>query len=43
MANQEMSQRQRRFGEIVRHALADIFYRDELQDPEYDFRLITVF
>lgn len=37
-----LSQRQLRFGEIVRHALGEMLTRDEVQDPDFDMRLITV-
>lgn len=36
------SQRQLRVGEIVRHALADVFRRGELRDPELTDLQITV-
>jgi ribosome-binding factor A len=37
-----LSQRQLRFGETVRHALGEMLTRDEVQDPIFDMRLITV-
>ena len=36
------SQRQLRVGELVRHALADIFFRGELHDPEIEGTTVTV-
>ncbi len=36
------SQRQLRFGEMVRHALAEMLTHDEVQDMDFDMRLITV-
>ncbi len=36
------SQRQLRAGELVRHALGDMLTRDEVLDPDYDMRMITV-
>jgi ribosome-binding factor A len=36
------SQRQLRVGEMVRHAVAETLTRDEVQDANYDLRLITV-
>lgn len=36
------SQRQLRVGELVRHALADILSRGQVNDPELDGRIITV-
>ena len=38
----ELSQRQLRVGEMVRHAVAETLMRDEVQDMDYDMRLITV-
>lgn len=38
----EQSQRQLRFGEIVRHALSEMLTRDEVQDMDFDMRLVTV-
>jgi len=36
------SQRQLRIGELIRHELAEIFSRGELQDPDLEGRIITV-
>jgi len=36
------SQRQLRVGEELRHALAEIFERDSLRDPDLQGRTITV-
>jgi len=36
------SQRQRRVGELVRHALAEVLARGELRDPALEGRIITV-
>jgi ribosome-binding factor A len=36
------SQRQLRVGELVRHALADIFVRGEVSDPDLDGVVVTV-
>lgn len=36
------SQRQLRVGELIRHALAEILTRGEVQDPELDGVLVTV-
>ncbi len=36
------SQRQLRFGELMRHALADILSRGRLMDPDLERRIITV-
>ena len=36
------SQRQLRVGEVVRHALSEIFLRDELRDPDLSGVTITV-
>jgi ribosome-binding factor A len=36
------SQRQLRVGELIRHALADILSRGQVNDPDLDGRIITV-
>ncbi len=36
------SQRQLRVGELIRHEMAKIFSRGELQDPDLEGRIITV-
>ncbi len=36
------SQRQLRAGEIIRHALAEIFQTEDIQDPELAGQIITV-
>lgn len=38
----DFSQRQLRVGEIIRHALGETLTHDEVIDPDYDMRLITV-
>ncbi|MES2905747.1 MAG: ribosome-binding factor A, partial [Pseudomonadota bacterium] len=38
----QQSQRQLRFGEIVRHALGQMLTLDEVQDMDFDMRLVTV-
>ncbi len=41
-SGREPSQRQLRVGELVRHALAEIFARGEVHDPVIETHLITV-
>lgn len=36
------TQRMLRVGELVRHALADLFTRDEIEDPALDGKVLTV-
>jgi len=36
------SQRQLRVGEVLRHALADILYRNEIRDPDLDGIPVTI-
>ena len=36
MSNANISQRQLRAGELIRHALADVFLRGETSDPDLD-------
>jgi ribosome-binding factor A len=36
------SQRQLRVGEVLRHALADILYRNEIRDPDLDGIYVTI-
>jgi ribosome-binding factor A len=40
--SQSLSQRQLRVGELVRHALAELFARGEVHDPVIEGHLITV-
>jgi ribosome-binding factor A len=40
--SREASQRQRRVGEAIRHALAEVFLRGDLRDPDLAGRSITV-
>ncbi len=41
-ANQGSSQRQLRVGEMLRHALADVFFRGEIRDADLDGVSVTV-
>jgi ribosome-binding factor A len=40
--SQQPSQRQLRVGELIRHVLADILSRGQVNDPDLDGRIITV-
>lgn len=40
--NRAPSQRQLRVGEVLRHALADLFARGEMRDPELSDAAVTV-